>query len=151
MDDGLMHIGEIAARFNVSVKAMRVYERLGIIRPVGIDSRTGYRLYSAGEARQLGALIELRRLGFSLAEIAKLLQSGMDNNVYMEALVHKKMMWQGEVDFAEFKLGDIEEVIGKLALSKTAAKTDETPKRGTLPDWLVRLHGHNELSEALWL
>ena len=34
MDDVLMRIGEIAAFFDTSVKAMRVYEKTGILKPV---------------------------------------------------------------------------------------------------------------------
>lgn len=33
MDEPLMKIGEIAAFFNVSVKAMRLYEKKGLITP----------------------------------------------------------------------------------------------------------------------
>ena len=42
-----MKIGELAAMAGISVKALRVYEKKDIIKPVEIDEKTGYRYYSA--------------------------------------------------------------------------------------------------------
>lgn len=47
MKDDLMLIGEIAEFFGVSRKAMRLYEKKGIIKPVKVDAANGYRYYSA--------------------------------------------------------------------------------------------------------
>ena len=88
MDDTLMRIGEIAGFFNVSVKALRIYEKMDIIKPVKIDPETGYRYYNADQVQQLDALLELKQLGFSLSEIKKLLGGGMTNEKFMEALVY---------------------------------------------------------------
>ena len=43
MKDGLMLIGEIADFFGVSRKAIRLYEKKGIIKPVMVDAENGYR------------------------------------------------------------------------------------------------------------
>lgn len=51
MDDALMRIGEVAASFNVSIKAMRVYEKMGILVPVKVDEATGYRYYHANQIK----------------------------------------------------------------------------------------------------
>ena len=159
-DDVLMRIGEIAAFFNVSVKAMRVYEKMGILKPVKIDEKTGYRYYTADQVKQLDALLELRELGFSLAEIKSLLENGMTNDQYMEVLVHKKMMWQDRVSQAQDRVDTIDEVIGKLATSKPPVKLHELTederavllsRLACLDTNLHELHGRNILSEALWL
>ncbi len=63
-----MWIGEVAARSGVSRKALRLYERAGILAP---SSRTasGYRVYGDDVLGVLRFLTGARRLGFSLAEI----------------------------------------------------------------------------------
>ena len=43
MENGLMLIGEIADFYGVSRKAMRLYEKKGIIKPVKVDDANGYR------------------------------------------------------------------------------------------------------------
>lgn len=160
MDDVLMRIGEIAAFFNVSAKALRVYEKMGILKPVKVDEKTGYRYYGADQVRQLDALLELRELGFSLMEIQKLLESGMTKDGYMEALVHKKVAWQNKLSQAQDRIDAIDEMIEKLSDSKPPVKLHELTEdeRAGLLNRIacldVNLHdvyGRHILSEALWL
>ena len=151
-----MQIGEIAAFFGVSVKAMRVYERMGILQPVKIDGQTGYRYYAVDQVRRLDAILELKRLGFSLAEIRELLAAGMTNEKYMEALVHKKTVWQDRIAYAEHQIKDIDEIIEQLEEARPATKLHELTEdeRARLLNRLVcveDIHAQNILSEALWV
>ena len=153
MNDKLMKISEIAVSLDISVKAMRVYERLGIIKPVKISKTNGYRYYSAEQADQLSTLIELQKLGFSLAEIKKLLAYGVSNDDYMEALVHKKANWQDTISYIENKVDDIEVTLEKLKRSKVDDNGQVFTKQqcSQLPDWIVRLYADSIQSELLWL
>jgi DNA-binding transcriptional MerR regulator len=69
----LMTIGDFAARTRLSAKALRLYDRLGLLRPAQTDPVSGYRRYSAEqvEAARLAGL--LRRLGMPLSAIADVL------------------------------------------------------------------------------
>lgn len=159
-DEMLMRIGEIAAFFNVSVKALRIYEKIGLIKPVKVDENTGYRYYNADQVKQLDALLELRELGFSLSEIKELLERKMTKEQYMEVLIHKKLMWQDKIAQAQNTIDDIDGIIQKLEHSVPPVKlqelTDEErahllSKFACLETDLHDLHAHNILSEALWL
>lgn len=90
MKDNLMLIGEIAEFFGVSRKAIRLYEKKGIIKPVEVDTQNGYRYYSADQVQQLNALLELKALGFSLDEIKTVMDGGMSKELLLEALDKKK-------------------------------------------------------------
>ena len=57
MEETLMKIGEIAAFFNVSVKAIRRYDKKGVIVTAKIDPGTGYRYYTADQVQTLDALL----------------------------------------------------------------------------------------------
>ena len=160
MESVLMRIGEVAAFFNVSVKAMRIYEKMGILKPVKVDEKTGYRYYSADQIKQLDAILEIRELGFSLAEIRDLLENGITQEQYMEVLVHKKVMWQEKMSQAQDRIDTIDEVIKKLVNSKPPVKLHELTEAerahllsrlACLDVNLHELHGRNILSEALWL
>jgi DNA-binding transcriptional MerR regulator len=156
MDGDLMRIGEIAAFYNISVKAMRVYEKMGIIKPAKIDEITNYRYYAADQVQQLDALLELKELGFSLMEIKKLLEGGMNGDVFMEALIHKKTKLQDSIAAAENKIDAIDKITMRLAASEPATKIHELTEdeRARLLGQLVcveDLHGQSILSEALWL
>ena len=154
-DGALLRIGEIAAFFGVSVKAMRIYERKGLIKPARVDDATGYRYYSADQVRMLDALLEFKRLGFSLAEIKKLLGGSADDSC-MEALVHKKTAWLKKITEAENKISEIDEIIKRLAGKKPATKLHKLTEdeRAELLAGMVCLEGMppaRELSEAIWV
>jgi DNA-binding transcriptional MerR regulator len=63
--------GETAALTGVSVKALRIYERHGLIAPG--RSRAGYRVYGPEDLERLHQVLALRSLGLTLAEIAAFL------------------------------------------------------------------------------
>jgi DNA-binding transcriptional MerR regulator len=155
-NEPLLKIGELAAFFNVSVKALRIYERIGVLKPAKVDEFTGYRYYSAGQVRQLDALIKLRGLGFSLAEIKELLNGGISSDRYMEALTHKKMFWQQRIDAAQVKINLIDEQIMELNSGTPSTKLHELTddERANLQSKMVcieDLNARTPLSEALWL
>jgi DNA-binding transcriptional MerR regulator len=69
----LMTIGEFAARTRLSVKALRLYDRLGLVRPARTDPDSGYRYYGADQMERARLVGLLRRLDMPLAVIADVL------------------------------------------------------------------------------
>ena len=45
MDDPLLSIGVFARRSRLSMKALRLYDRLGLLTPAEVDESCGYRRY----------------------------------------------------------------------------------------------------------
>lgn len=66
--------GEMAKKLGVSVKALRVYEREGLVEPLRAES--GWRAYGPAQVEQLHRIIALRDLGLTLKQIKRLLSSG---------------------------------------------------------------------------
>ena len=62
---------EMAQRLGVSPKALRVYERAGLVRPA--RSAAGWRAYGPDQQARLHQVLALKRLGLSLARVAELL------------------------------------------------------------------------------
>ncbi len=60
-----------AARFGVTVKALRVYEREGLLKPA--RSGSNWRAYGRAEEIRLTAILALKRLGLPLAKVRDLL------------------------------------------------------------------------------
>ena len=69
----LVTIGEFAARTRLSVKALRLYDRLGLVRPARTDPDSGYRYYGADQVERARLVGLLRRLDMPLAVIADVL------------------------------------------------------------------------------
>src|SRR6202012_4423722 len=66
----LMTIGEFAARTRLSPKALRLYDRLGVLPPAPTDPGTGYRIYRGDQVGQARLIALLRRIDMPLPVIA---------------------------------------------------------------------------------
>lgn len=86
MSQPLMTIGRIARRSGVSAKALRLYEESGLLTPAR-RSPAGWRLYGADALRRLQKIVLLRRAGFSLEDIAGLLDGGAARDVLQARIV----------------------------------------------------------------
>ncbi|MET9774847.1 MerR family transcriptional regulator [Streptomyces sp. NPDC006367] len=74
-DDGLLTIGAFAARARLSAKALRLYDRLGLLAPAHVDEVTGYRYYRAGQVEHARLVALLRQLDMPLAQIAEVVRA----------------------------------------------------------------------------
>ncbi|MFD6169681.1 MerR family transcriptional regulator [Streptomyces coeruleorubidus] len=75
-DRDLLTIGAFAARARLSAKALRLYDRLGLLSPAYVDEATGYRYYRAGQVEQARLVAMLRQLDMPLARIAEVVAAG---------------------------------------------------------------------------
>ena len=62
----LMTIGRFARITGLTVKALRHYDDVGLLRPAAVDPETGYRSYSSGQVRSAERIRMLRRLELPL-------------------------------------------------------------------------------------
>lgn len=75
-DRDLLTIGAFAARARLSAKALRLYDRLGLLSPAYVDEATGYRYYRAGQVERARLVALLRQLDMPLARIAEVVAAG---------------------------------------------------------------------------
>jgi DNA-binding transcriptional MerR regulator len=69
--DEQMTIGEFARRSRLSVKALRLYERTGLLVPAHVSPENGYRRYHANQLYVARLIVMLRRLDMPLAVVAR--------------------------------------------------------------------------------
>ncbi|MFJ8542760.1 MerR family transcriptional regulator [Streptomyces sp. NPDC093586] len=74
-DDGLLTIGAFAARARLSAKALRLYDRLGLLAPAHVDEATGYRYYRPGQVERARLVALLRQLDMPLARVAEVVRA----------------------------------------------------------------------------
>ena len=68
-------IGEFSRLGRVTVRTLRHYEKIGLLKPGIVDMWTGYRYYSPEQLQKLLSIVQLKQLGFSLAEITELYEN----------------------------------------------------------------------------
>ena len=74
-----MNIGALASQSGVAAKTIRYYEDIGLVPPAQ-RLANGYRVYSRNDVQTLRFIHRARNLGFSLEEIAKLLELWNDRS-----------------------------------------------------------------------
>lgn len=69
----MFSIGEFARHGRVSVRMLRHYDAIGLLRPASVDGVNGYRFYQASQLAELNRIIALKDLGFTLGQIQAIL------------------------------------------------------------------------------
>jgi len=68
-----MHIGELAEKTGLSLRTIRHYDEVGLLKPTG-RTEGGFRLYTHDDLARLMLIRRMKPLGFSLGEMTELLR-----------------------------------------------------------------------------
>ena len=83
---------QAARRLRVSIKALRHYEKRGLLRPK--RTRSGWRVYEPEELERLSRILALKAMGFGLSQIAGLLDATPE--AMASALATQELQLKGE-------------------------------------------------------
>ncbi|MEU1778742.1 MerR family transcriptional regulator [Streptomyces abikoensis] len=89
-------IGDFARHGRVSVRMLRHYDAIGLLRPARVDPYSGYRFYKAGQLARLNRVIALKDLGFTLQQV----QAIVDDEVGTEELRGMLRLRRAELEAA---------------------------------------------------
>lgn len=93
---GVLRIGDLAKETGKTVRALHLYEELGLLEPVE-RSKGGYRLYGVDSIDRVRWIGKLQDLGFSLNEVGRLVKdlaemhSAPQSMKRVRALFHEKL------------------------------------------------------------
>jgi DNA-binding transcriptional MerR regulator len=85
-----LYASQAARRLGISPKALRLYERSGLVTPSRTEA--GWRVYGPDEMRRAAEIAGLRALGFSLAQVRRVLEGGLE-----DALAEHQAALEGRV------------------------------------------------------
>jgi len=70
----MFRIGEFSRIARVSMRLLRYYDEIGLLKPMRVDGNNAYRYYSAAQLPRLNRILVLKELGLSLDQIAAALE-----------------------------------------------------------------------------
>lgn len=73
--DVLLSIGVFSRRSRLSIKALRLYDRKGVLAPADVDPDTGYRRYRESQLVTARLVVMLRRLNMPLLQVAEVVSA----------------------------------------------------------------------------
>jgi len=96
----MLKIGEFSKLSHLTIKALRFYEKEGLLIPSSIDEWNGYRYYETDQLRDAANILTYRQLGLSIEEIKSIL-SGSDKK---EILTKKAIALAAEREALDMRL-----------------------------------------------
>ncbi|MCX4324932.1 MAG: MerR family transcriptional regulator [Lachnospiraceae bacterium] len=135
-----MSIGKVSKLKNVSIKSLRYYDQIGILKPAFVNTETNYRYYTKEQLYLLDAITVCIKLGIPLKDL--------NNYVESSSINLQKLLYDGKI-LAEQKIMDIhnclatlQETLQNMASPVTGlAKIPESKSGILLPDGFY----HNEI------
>ncbi len=124
----LMTIGQLAQQCKVTPRAIRYYERLGLLQ-APLRSGSNYRLFDGESAQRVHFISKCRSLGFSLAEIVDLLRI-MDDPDHTCAQVAE--LTRHHLDLIDAKMQTLADMRGTLARSLSRCTGEDVPECAVL-------------------
>lgn len=107
-------IGIFSKMNRVTVKTLRHYDDIGLLKPCQVDQTTGYRYYSSDQLLSLHKIIALKQIGFSLNEIIEV----MDKNISMDRMIDylegKQSAISKTIEDEQVKLNQIQSYLKNL-------------------------------------
>ncbi len=82
----LFTIGRFSRLVRLSVRSLRRYDALGLLRPTYVDPATGYRRYTLEQVRDAETIRLLRELGVPLAVVGEILGDRADREAVLARL-----------------------------------------------------------------
>ena len=131
-EDKLLRVGELARAVGKTVRAMHLYEELGLLEPAA-RSEGGFRLYATDAVERIKWIVKLQAIGFTLAEIQGFVKdfqgagSGREATERVRALfTEKQAQIREQITQLQVIENDLNEAVAYLDSCQTCS-VDYTP------------------------
>ena len=88
----LVPIGRFSKMTRLSVKALRRYDEIGLLKPAQVDETTGYRYYHLGQANRAEAVRILRSVDMPLDDIKAILEADNTEATHAHLMAHRERL-----------------------------------------------------------
>ncbi|SCW33141.1 DNA-binding transcriptional regulator, MerR family [Paenibacillus tianmuensis] len=105
----MFKISEFSRLSRIPLQTLRYYDQLGILKPAKTDESTGYRYYSAEQLLEMNRIVIFKELGFTLQQIAHLLQEDISAEQIRGMLRLKESEIERQLDIERSKLARVKE------------------------------------------
>jgi effector-binding domain-containing protein len=123
----MFRIGDFSMFSRVSVKTLRYYDEIGLLKPVKVDRFTSYRYYSVEQLPRLNYIIALKDMGLSLEEIATLVNNQLTPHQMRDIFILKRGELQRRLAEDRLRLEQVEKLLIQLE------------KEGAMPDYQIAI------------
>lgn len=125
----MLKIGEFSKVGKVSIRTLRYYDEIGLLKPIYIDDSSGYRGYSVEQLPKLNRIVFLKSIGFSLNEVMELIDDDISIGKMKEMLQKKQIDLENKINMAQINLKQLTERLTIIEEEGTLPKYEVVVKR----------------------
>jgi DNA-binding transcriptional MerR regulator len=125
----MFRIGDFSKLTRVSVKALRFYDEVGLLKPTYVDRDTGYRYYSATLLPRLNRILVFKELGFSLGEICHLLEGDLPVDRVRESLQNRRAELTRRIERERAQLAEVDAWLAQIGQAGRVPEYEVTVKQ----------------------
>jgi DNA-binding transcriptional MerR regulator len=125
----MLKIGHFSKLSRLSVKTLRYYDEIGLLKPAQVDESSGYRFYSFEQLPRLHRLLALKELGLSLEQIKHLLDEDLPTEQLRGMLRLKRAELEEELAETEARLAQVEARLRLIEQEEDMSKYDVIVKK----------------------
>lgn len=133
----MLKIGEFSTLAQISIKTLRHYDEMGLLKPMRVDAETGYRFYSASQLPRLHRILALRDLGFPLNRIADAIDEGVTADALRGMLMLRRIEQEGLVHEEEQRLLRLKARLRLIEME--GLMTNEVILKDVPPQWIASM------------
>lgn len=138
-------IGIFAQMNRTTIKALRHYDEIGLLKPEYVDESNGYRYYTSKQLPQLHQIIALKEFGFSLEEIHEILE-GENEQLYLQKKKHQLLK---EISKLTDRIASIESYLMKEDKEVPSHVIMKPLPEITIAYMRVQLTGYSQLFDVM--
>lgn len=125
----MIRIGDFSKLSRVSIKTLRYYDEMGLLKPVEVDRFTGYRYYDFHQLPRLYRILALKELGFSLEEIGRFLEENLSTEELRGMLKLRQAEIRQRVEEEAARLEQVERWLRQTQQENFMSKYDVVIKK----------------------
>jgi DNA-binding transcriptional MerR regulator/predicted transcriptional regulator YdeE len=139
----MLKIGDFSKMGRVTVKTLRYWDEIGLLKPDYVNMENGYRYYSGGKLALVHEIQSMKELGLYLEDIRRVLHRGINREEWLKLLISRKATLVEERQLCEQRIQKIDRMIHLTKKEQCMEKIEicELPEvvvasyRTTIPDY----------------
>jgi DNA-binding transcriptional MerR regulator len=134
----MLTIGAFSRMSHVSIKALRFYDEIGLLKPTRVDGESGYRYYAASLLPRLNRILFLKELGFSLDDIRLLLKGDLSLASVCRMLRQQLKGAEERIQQEQRRLAQVKTLLAQLECAGRFPDYEVTIKQ-VAPRWVASI------------
>ncbi|WP_258394436.1 MerR family transcriptional regulator [Paenibacillus sp. MDMC362] len=110
----MMKISAFAKVSGISIKTLRYYDELGLLKPAHVDEQSGYRYYSEEQLLTVKRIAAYKEQGFTLEQLKPFFEEDIGTDVFKNKLADKMTELQHAMQTLQLQLNEVNSRLSRL-------------------------------------